>query len=317
MFDNPGVYYTNDPKIIFNNDWVLDADKIKNLTQHNLTVLDFSSEHYGADGLDYVYDALENANVNFLLLVHDPSDHLKFPRMLHYMHWLMWGSTAFTLTNTDKIVRTYKWSCLNGINHPHRIYNLILSRQKPYFADAFFSFHNKPGRVKRLDDVVVGVDIEQEWQKLLPMIPDISKIVTVRLSNADIAIPAYTDSYIHLVTETTVIPKIFVTEKTWKPVAAGQIFLVFGNPGTIAYLRSAGVDVFDDVIDHNYDVEQDWKLRLNKIHLQIEKLLSMNLEELYSNTRERRRANSMKFFDKSFAKGYNAQIAQAINYYLK
>jgi hypothetical protein len=45
----------------------------------------------------------------------------------------------------------------------------------------------------------------------------------------------------------------FITEKTWKPIKFGQPFVVIGTPGTLAALRAAGYDVFDDVLDNTYD----------------------------------------------------------------
>lgn len=315
MFVRPGLYYFNQPDTIYNKqNWLFDTDKIQRLKKYNLVIADFSSEHYGVSGIDHIYQELEQQEINFILFSHEPSDHLRKSRMLHYMHWHMWGNNNFKQSNDDKITRTYKWSCLNGIPRPHRIYNLVLSRQKSYYNDAFFNFHTMLNHNDRVDDVEIDSITANEWKLLQSTTPHISKN---GLNSADITIPAYCDSYIHLITETTVMPRIFISEKTWKPVAAGQIFLVFGNPGTVAFLRSVGVDVFDDIIDHTYDSESDWKLRLNKIHLQLERLMSMDLVELYKNTHTRRKANSDGFFSKKFVSEYNTQIVQAIDRYIK
>jgi hypothetical protein len=110
-----------------------------------------------------------------------------------------------------------------------------------------------------------------------------------------------------------VIPRLFVSEKTWKPIAAEQIFLVFGNPGTIEYLRSQGVDVFDDLIDHRYDSVDDWQQRLHMIHQQLKQLIDRDLEDIYIATLERRQRNSEKFFSGAFDPQYSQTIKQCIN----
>jgi hypothetical protein len=126
-------------------------------------------------------------------------------------------------------------------------------------------------------------------------------------------LPANTDAYIHLVTETTVIPKIFVSEKTWKPIAAGQLFLIFGNPGIVSYLRNCGVDVFDDIVDHSYDSIVDWQCRLHAIHDQIAYLLNQNLKDIYITTSKRRTENTKKFFAGEFDNQYKQTLLQCIN----
>jgi hypothetical protein len=114
-----------------------------------------------------------------------------------------------------------------------------------------------------------------------------------------------------------VIPRIFITEKTWKPIAAQQLFLVFGNPGTIHALRQLGVDVFDDIIDHSYDLEADWKLRLDKIYNSLEKLLCQNLNNIYQLTQSRRQHNADLCQSGAFGHRYQTDLQSAIDNYLK
>jgi hypothetical protein len=62
------------------------------------------------------------------------------------------------------------------------------------------------------------------------------------------------------VTETSALIS-FTSEKIWKPIASGQLFLVVGSPGTCAWLRKLGFYTFDD----EYDIEQNFASRLNLI----------------------------------------------------
>ena len=314
MFNIPGVFYTNDPKNIYDEQWLIDTNKVNNLKQHKFTVLDFSSEHYGDDTLSILYQQLIDCDLNFLLLSHDIKDHKRLPRLLFFPHWYHWAKEHFVTTGLLDNSKNFQWGCLNGNPRPHRIYNYVYSKQKSYFDSACFSMHNAEGAT-RLDDVTLDTQIIDLWDELKVGMRERSAGLNHNglRPDADCRLPACADAYVQLVTETTVIPKIFVSEKTWKPIASGQLFLIFGNPGIIDYLRSQGVDVYDDLIDHSYDYENDWKTRLHLIHEQLEKLLKLDLKNIYVNTYYRRKLNSEKFFSGEFDKQYFREIQECIN----
>jgi hypothetical protein len=142
-------------------------------------------------------------------------------------------------------------------------------------------------------------------KKSLPLRPPANSI--------EIELPQLVDSYLHLVTETTVIPGVFITEKTWKPVAAGVPFLMFGNPGTMSFLKTLGVDIYDDVIDHAYyDNESDWRIRLTKIHTVLDNLIEHGAKKIFQQLFARAQTNQSKFFNGEFDPGYQSQLMSAI-----
>jgi hypothetical protein len=64
----------------------------------------------------------------------------------------------------------------------------------------------------------------------------------------------YQNSMIEIVNETTFFSNgIFVTEKFLNSVYGFNLPLILSNPGTVAYLRSHGFNMFDDVLNHAYD----------------------------------------------------------------
>jgi hypothetical protein len=70
-----------------------------------------------------------------------------------------------------------------------------------------------------------------------------------------------------------------------------------------------GVDTFDDVVDHDhYDNEPDWRIRIQKIHKVLGKLLSQDLESIYQVTQQRRIANTEKFFNGEFGTKYQNDL---------
>ena len=319
MFDRPGIFYFDRPMgVIFDRDWKLDSNKISNLKKHPLVIANFGSEHYGPDGLDHVYNALDQHGINFLLLSHDPDDHQRFDRMLFYPHWYHWSRKNLKTNNSESFDKTYKWSCLNGTPRNHRIYNYFYTYHRSYFKDACFTFYNAD--FTRADDVALDDEVMIFWNKIRPTLKSRDFILTEKLPGYEITppdaqcnLPANADSYVHLVTETTVISKMIVSEKTWKPIASGQLFLIFGNPGIVSHLRDQGVDVFDDIIDHGYDSNADWQSRLHQIHQQLELLIAQDLKKLYINTQSRRQANREKFFSGAFDQKYIQTIQQCIN----
>jgi hypothetical protein len=106
---------------------------------------------------------------------------------------------------------------------------------------------------------------------------------------------------------------VFITEKTWKPVAAGIPFLMFGNPGTMSFLKTLGVDTYDDVIDHAYyDNEVDWRERLAKMHTILDNLIGYGAEKIYQQLFLRVQNNQNKFYNGEFDPGYQSQLISAI-----
>lgn len=314
MFKNPDIFYLNNPE--FRGPWELSEQYTTQIKQSKLVIVDLSSEHWGPNGLDTAYEKFNSSGINFLLLSHEPSDHLKFERMLHYPHWYHWSIKNFTSSGKISDSKQYLWSCLNSNPRFHRIHNYILSRKKFYFRYAKFSMHNLPDESSDNYQELTQ-EINNEWQQLRGSLPDRNLLAQQsKRIDAQLALPELTDAYIHLVTETNVAPRVFISEKTWKPIAMQQIFLVFGNPGTIQTLRDAGVDVFDDIVDHSYDHELDWQVRLDKIHQSLELLLSQDLPVIYQQTQSRREQNQLKFKNSQFNLQYQRDLSAAVARYL-
>jgi hypothetical protein len=115
----------------------------------------------------------------------------------------------------------------------------------------------------------------------------------------------YTDSYWHLVCETHLDLEhsqlgAFVTEKTWKPIANAQPFVILGTAGSLAYLKSLGYQTFNDVgIDESYDTIQDSTERFNAVKKLVSYIHSLDhdrLAELNRRCRSVVEYNQNKFF---------------------
>lgn len=72
----------------------------------------------------------------------------------------------------------------------------------------------------------------------------------------------------------------FITEKTFKPIKNGQLFVIAGAPGSLAALRKLGYRTFDSVIDNSYDNELDNTQRWLKLRNTII-TIQQNLPDIY------------------------------------
>jgi hypothetical protein len=287
--------------------WAMpDTDKIKSLADaYDFVVANCSTEHWGSER-DFplvvrVHDILaDHFNTGFVCLCHDPSDEDLRPGIL-YFSFFAWRK-QWRLVDPNRISisdRTYLFSNLNLIARDFRIANYLCWQQQPYAAKSLISMHNVTEDHHDYDGHFGLTDEElSDWQQTLPTLP--SKICDGFNLLFDVYHPAFRDSYLHLVSESTIKDKIFLTEKTWQPILAGQLFMVWGNPGIITHLRNLGVDVFDDIIDHEYDTISDHRTRLQYIHKELNRLSLLNWQQIYRDTNKRRQDNSDSFVTGKF-----------------
>ena len=72
----------------------------------------------------------------------------------------------------------------------------------------------------------------------------------------------------------------FVTEKSFKCFAMGQIPIWWAVPGLVAEVRALGFDVFDDIVDHGYDCIDSETHRMQAVLQEISKLQELDLADL-------------------------------------
>lgn len=113
----------------------------------------------------------------------------------------------------------------------------------------------------------------------------------------------YNSTSFSLVAETQISPPIFVSEKTFKPMAFKHPFLIWGSAGTLNYLHKHGFETFDHVIDESYDTVIDHSSRLKMILNQVDHLYhyyNRGLDPFNDTvTREKIQHNFNHFYDPS------------------
>lgn len=69
--------------------------------------------------------------------------------------------------------------------------------------------------------------------------------------------------------------RIFFTEKTAKAFLMNQIPLMIAAPGMVQVLRNLGFDMFDDIVDHSYDKEDNIFKRCDLVFNELKRLVNM------------------------------------------
>jgi hypothetical protein len=98
--------------------------------------------------------------------------------------------------------------------------------------------------------------------------------------SADFTIKDYESTDIEIVLETLFDDQRWhLTEKTLRPIALGQPFILAGTPGSLKYLREYGFRTFADLWDESYDMMTDSQERMNKITEIMKRISSWSPEE--------------------------------------
>lgn len=292
----------------------IDYDYFKQY-KDQLVIINFSSEHWN-NFENVVCKNLDNAGINFLLLTYNSANNQKYPRMFYYPYWYYNSRSFWELCYPRNIPKdtnkTYSIGCLNRKARTHRIANFLKLRKKSYWETTCVSFYNEPEF--RYDELELFDNEITEWEQLQSSLP--KHFYDPQVGALALADPHLIDSYLHLVTEVTASPTMFISEKTWKPVAAGVPFVMWGDVGSVSFLKNQGVDIYDDVIDHKYyDTEEDARQRLDKLHIIIDDLIGQGIDKIYSQILPRVIKNQAKFFQGEFDSNYQNTIIEAINKY--
>ena len=194
----------------------------------------------------------------------------------------------------EQINPTHKFSCLNANKWSHRILTYIHLYNKPYFSDIIFGWGRRTGWTKDyleqedfINDIVISDD---EWAKLATLPQRILAHPDDDTDHNDRTADhiAYTNACLNIITETTSrndTPQL--TEKSFKPILAGQFFIMIGSRGLIQYMRDIGFDTFDDIINHSYDSIEDDRERIAAAIKELDWLDQVDLFELHAQCKER------------------------------
>lgn len=123
-------------------------------------------------------------------------------------------------------------------------------------------------------------------------------------ASADYVSEDYNQTQFEVVLETVFDDtKWHLTEKTLRPIACGQPFILVGTPGSLEYLRRYGFKTFGEFFDESYDQIQDPVQRLEaviKLMQQLSKLSTAEQKNLHAQLHTVCNFNKQRFFSKEF-----------------
>ena len=248
-------------------------------------------------------------------------DQFKGVYPIDYFAWKLINDIS---TKEEKLYRKWKYQIkkefrynfinLNNVNRPHRLALLYQLANRDLIRKNLISYCNyAPGHtfvVKNNERYyawkiaeLLGLpdfDVISFCNELnLPWLVDGDKAVSERARL--VPFDLYANAYFSLISETH-CNELFITEKTYKPIALGHPFLVWGGAGTLAYLKQKGYKFYSAAFDESYDDQEDPKLRLRQIVNNIQRFEKLPLftKKILAATMNRNAThNKTKFWQKS------------------
>lgn len=128
--------------------------------------------------------------------------------------------------------------------------------------------------------------------------------VTPSWSSAEYQISDYRSTLCEIVLETMFDhQRIHLTEKTLRPIACQQPFIILAGPGALHYLRSYGFKTFDGIINETYDTIKNSYERMLAVIAEMKRISGLSLadKELFvKQTKEICEFNQARFFSQEF-----------------
>ena len=199
-----------------------------------------------------------------------------------YGFWVTWllGRRRRCGMSSELPMATYtgqhRYMCLNRRPHPHRILLLTLLDRYNLIKNGAVSMPRNFDEVEINWDTDLW-DIPHQWEKLkdrfnghidalednfqnmykqLPLIADTENFAFNYALN--INDNYYKDFPINVISETLFFSAAtFASEKIWKPILMGQIFIPMAAPLYLQSLRELGFKTFSPYVDEEYDLMMD------------------------------------------------------------
>jgi len=189
----------------------------------------------------------------------------------------------------NKKLRTYKVMSLMRSTRPHRIkfaYDIFYNGLRDGNLITCHLPADKVNFIGRMNFIQELQD--KNFFNTLPWTFDDPTSSFVALLNTKKEENLYLDSYFNFVIETFIVPssatnqqyEMDISEKIFKPISRMQPFVVYGQAGTLEFLKSMGYKTFSSWLDESYDNIQDKDQRYENIFNLFKKINAMPKTEL-------------------------------------
>lgn len=207
--------------------------------------------------IDYLWEYPENKKDFYWI------EHIDWFRLNESLWWRALGYHQY---RPNKTLSNRAFMQMSRVKH---FRDLLYKKTEPLLGECIWSYRDKklPGDVDR--------EHFPEWQRFMN--------------------PTwYDDTYCSIVTE-SMVEKVWVTEKSFKPVGFYHPFLILSAPGQLEKMKSLGFVTFDNIFDESYDTVIDVDKRCQII---CDNLSSILLSAYDAETEKRLAHNHDHFFNK-------------------
>ena len=163
--------------------------------------------------------------------------------------------------------RQHRLSCLNRLPNHSRFITYYELQSQPWFSQVHSSF----GDVSGVHSFALDPDISQWFVQHRDRFPYSNEPNYDWGNSWETAVPAYCDSYANLVTE-TFSQHILISEKTVKPLVAGNLIFVCANENFLSLLRILKFQIDFSGINNNYDKITGWRPRIQALTKEIDRV---------------------------------------------
>jgi hypothetical protein len=228
---------------------------------------------------------------------------------IHYFE--PWNKYDGEILSFKPIDNKYLFLSYNRATRNHRIRFIVDLFEKNIIDKGLISCNKLFGT-----DFLISNEVKEFFETKTPMfidtMPELKYNLAVNITKED-----YERTFISIVTETLVDDgTLFFSEKIWKPIMVGHPFMIYGNQGSLKYLKSLGFKTFSNWIDESYDDEPDRDVRSTMIVNELEKLSFKTKEELIKIREEMKETClfNYKFYKKYYYEKYgNHDISKTID----
>jgi len=293
-------YSSNDLKTILDNTFIVSNKAIECCKNKNLKIVFINFQEVNNKEFDalqqiitYVSDFGLDAD-NFYYITNNSKleeyrDILNTKIHTFTSTWIF-ESFAETLNKEKSVFKPNKeflFSCHNRLARPHRIETLCFLKKYDILKNTDWTLidinenlfknvntNNLTGYFTFLSDEIeffkeIGLKYSKyEINKTNHLLGDGGHVIGINTTDC------FINCYINIITETNFyLSEIHASEKSFRAFYFMQLPIFVATYGHVAYLRKRfGFDMFDDLIDHSYDLEENSQKRMKLVLEEIKRL---------------------------------------------
>lgn len=209
---------------------------------------------------------------------------------------LSYKNTTNVITSLDDVfsykIKEKDFLCYNRLLKPHRLalINEIFrhSLSSAGYISCVESYHDLPK--KDYVKYQTQIFLDSDGKKFLEEFTNNFKPIKLAYGGVsldhntfcshEIHIDHFKKSWVSIAVETEYDnDTLAISEKTYKCIVNGHPFIVWGNIGTLEYLKSHGYETFPELFDETYDQVSDHKNRLALIIDQIKSFCTLSFKQ--------------------------------------